>query len=299
MRKIWIIGIILFITIIGSASVYDALNPNPYRIRSFTIGDGTNSSLAGTTLGNGTFWGKVIPTNFLAGPNINISQNGTNITITGAATWTLSVINSSEINVDNVYVSGAVVNPPDEAYEMGWQHTVNSFWMYLYKKADEKLSSVVYTENLIYFYNCYYASVDCYTHELEIADNSVSVHGNFFVNDKNIETELIKTSVKAFQADFGNSSQILEDVVLIPQDLKLTNITFKVNNSGYPFILNFSVESYIYGNFIKIANFTVNQTKVYFDELDYDFNNNGEMKLNYTYISNISDSNSLFKFKVR
>lgn len=47
-----------------AAGAYEGLNPNPYRVRSGTIGDGLNSSGAGTTIANYTFWGNVLGVNF-------------------------------------------------------------------------------------------------------------------------------------------------------------------------------------------------------------------------------------------
>lgn len=132
----------------------------------------------------------------------------------------------------------------------------------------------------------------------------VNVNGTLLVNSKNIETELTKTSIKSFQADYTNASQIYSDIILIPQDLNLTNISTVItkteNSTG--FILNFSLEKYTNydtGTTQIIVSESLTSSTNYIDSLNYSFNNKDILLLNYTTYQNVSKASSMFKFKVR
>jgi len=299
MKIIWLVGIIVLVGL-----VVGDLNPNTYRIRSFTIGDGTNSSLAGTTLGNGTFWGTILPTNFIAGENINISQNGTNITITGAATWTLSGLTIEQINgtLPDGYYSDASVpkiyldDQRGAEASMGFESDENQDGSWIDFFYNGMLS-------LIAFSQFGTSSINISDNKININSSEINLNGNVNINNKNLEQELVKTSTKSFQAGYLNASAIYSDIIIMPQDLKLTNITSIVEktNGSDSFQLNFSIEKYTSypSSKIEIANYSLNQDINYFNSLDYDFSNNDVVLLNYTSYVNVSSSSTMFKFKVR
>ncbi len=244
----------------------------------------------------------------IPGENIALSQDGVNktITITGAATWSLSGLTTNDIYVNNII--GIKNSSRDNVIEF----TNYSLWLYNFDNASGDLSYII-LENVgsgtqkIKFKVCNYYLSDsdsCLTQadgsqppELEIGKNQVKIMG------KDIEQELVKTSIKSFQADYLNSSQIYSDIIIVPQDITLTNITVTIENSinSINYTLNFSLERFINYPTSKQTIFegSFNNSINYINNIDYSFNNNDILLLNYTSYVNVSKSSSLFKFKVR
>jgi len=242
------------------------------------------------------------------GQNIELTQDTINktITITGAATWTLSGLTTDDFYVNNII--GRKNTSRDNVIEF----TNYSLWIYNFDNISGDLSYII-LENVgggtqaIKMKVCnYYVSGEdsCLTKgdgsqppEIEIRKNQVKILG------KDIEKELVKTSIKSFQADHLNSSQIHSDLILVPQDISLTNITVIIENSVNTtnFTLNFSLERFTNYPTTKetILERSFNSSTNYINDLDYSFNNNDILLLNYTTYINVSKSSSLFKFKVR
>lgn len=118
-----------------------------------------------------------------------------------------------------------------------------------------------------------------------------------------LERELTKTSIKSFQADYQNASEIYTDLILVPQDMNLTNITVIIENSANTtnYILNYSLERFINYPTSKetLFSYSLNNSVTYINDLSYSFDNNDILQLNYTTYVNVSRSSSLFKLKVR
>lgn len=309
MKIIWLIGIILLVV-----SVVGDLNPNPYRIRSFTIGDGTNSSLAGTTMGNGTFWGSILATNFfqcnpsnqfsvwngsglecITIPNSTILDiNATYpIIVTGGVTKTLSIVPE----FDDLKIKTLHRNTTGDPFGWGefdpyFDFGISQFIMGVRNLVYERDTNITVQDQ----------SILINSPNTDISGD-LNVAGSLFVDSKDINAELIKSSTKSFQAGYLNASAIYSDIIIMPQDLKLTNITSIVEktNGSDSFQLNFSIEKYTSypSSKIEIANYSLNQDINYFNSLDYDFSNNDVVLLNYTSYVNVSGSSTMFKFKVR
>jgi hypothetical protein len=148
--------------------------------------------------------------NFIAGNNINISQSGNNITITGAATWTLS-----GLTTDNLTISNDITFPL-----MKLDHFVG-----------------IYTNlSLTDILNDYYGHVVTVQNNLNTVNNTLTNK----TNSLNNSVQIVKQT--AFEAKI-NMSVMSPDRTYIPFSFILKNISVQLNNNtGY---LNFTVKRYM------------------------------------------------------
>lgn len=220
------------------------------------------------------------------GQNIALVQDTGNntVTVVGAATWSLSGLTADQVNV--TYLRSILV--PDSG--MDFEGNIKVF----YGKSVITLIDSFFGRYISIFYN---------TTGIKISDGYVNVTGSMYVNSKNLEQELARTSIKSFQADFINSSGLYSDKILIPQDVTLTNISFIVDRvaNASSHVLNISLEKYTSypSSKYEVFNYSFNSTVNEIDGLNYDFNNKDKLFLNYTAYVNVSASSSMFKFKVR
>lgn len=210
------------------------------------------------------------------------------IVVTGGATKTISITPS----FGNLYVKTITRNTTGDIPSTG------DIYPTLYAAAGGWILDV---------YNDAYGrntNITIYDQEIQLNSNGGVIElnsGQILVNGEDLEVELIKNSIKSFQADYLNSSGLVTDLVMMPQDLKLTNVSSLIEASGDNFTLNISIEEYTSypGSKFNVTNFSMTSAVNYFDDLDFDFDNKDVVLLNYTSAVNVSKSNTMFKFKVR
>ena len=236
----------------------------------------------------------------IPGENIALAQDTANktITVTGAATWSLSKIDANHINTTEIRnIDGTDVTGIDiyENILSIWNDIGNGFLNF------DGYKIWLFYNGTSFFMDSTAIQMD--SDEITLNGAEINLNGNVNINNKNLEQGLVKTSIKSFQADYLNSSQIYSDLVLVPQDIDLTNITVVIENpvNTTNFTLNFSLERFTNypTNKQTILEGSFNSSTNYLNDLDYSFDNNDILLLNYTTYINVSKSSSLFKFKVR
>lgn len=222
--------------------------------------------------GNGT------ALNLIAGRNINISTNGSNITVTGNATWTLSGITTDTIY--SGYIGGNISCPP---------------------------GTYCIPENTppkLIFLNWTYLDFleDVFWHGIEF--NLTKINNNFSSLQSNILTlqtnisEFPKFRQMAFEIN-TNTTFLQKDLVLIPYDFYINNVTTQLNNNtGY---FNFTIirySSYPTGN-TTLKNINVSSYLTITNMNRTALNRHDSLEIIYNNFSKVNNSIILFELERR
>lgn len=138
--------------------------------------------------------------------------------------------------------------------------------------------------------------------KINVTSPEINIFGVLNINGKSVENELVKNSIRAFQTDYLNSSEIYTDLIIIPYDVTFTEFNMGIDSNGTePFMLNYSIE--IFTTYptskTKVLNYSLyNHTNIVSD-IDYDFNKDQYILINYTRYQNVSKASNSLRFVVR
>jgi hypothetical protein len=208
--------------------------------------------------------------NFISGDNINISQAGNNITITGAATWTLTSLDIDSIKVGSI--SSNISSCP--------------IGMSCIPEANYPILIELNYSYLNFLQDVYWHGIKFDLTEIINNINNVT----------EIQNNLTKYRQTAFEINLNSTYSVKSDLVLLPYDMVLKNISTQLdNNTGY---FNYTVNKYSTYPTGKSELITINSSSyINVTSMNKYLNRHESVEIVYNNFSKVNTSIILFEFE--